>query len=188
MNFLNLRVAQFLYRIVLLPSFVVHIAHILFVSANPKMLRIYAKSHIARMANTFAFWNFPLENHESGAMRKIGFPSILNLAVLTVALTGINNATVRLWSASIFESFFERFNQWFYPLPERFGCAFFTAEFLPFSVCGRCVTDKSRIASRTNQVKYRHAPIISQQYNGGVNGLADRQALWETCKAALCSS
>jgi hypothetical protein len=57
-----------------MPPFPDHIGTIIGVGAEPKVLRVYARGIIARVANAESLWNVALKDEVGEAVGCVGFP------------------------------------------------------------------------------------------------------------------
>lgn len=117
-------------------------------------------------------------------MRKICLSSVLNLPVMTVVLSGVNVAAIRLFLNSRFKPLSEAC----YEVGDffvRFCGAFSRAEPLPSNI-GRAACNGILLrATNADFCEGWHDMIVSHDTHGGTNGLADRQSLYRGACAAF---
>lgn len=162
--------------------FLQHVLSIFFVTTKPKMGWIYAQRGIASMAHTHSFWNTSFMNHVRGTMRKIRFSLVFNLSIFPIVLSGVKNAPVIAMMLSLIQSLPQRFKQWRDTRTERFGYAFAAAKFGAIQICRAGCSCKQAAAMNASHGSCRH---ISLYRHGGLNGQAERLALYTAAKEVL---
>jgi hypothetical protein len=136
------------------------------------------------MTDNFSFWYFTLKHHVGCAMREICLSSVLNLPVMTVVLSSVNVAAIKLFLNPRFKPLSKaRHEVWYFFV--RFCGAFSRAELLPRNI-GRAACNGVLLrATNADFCEGWHGMIVSHDTHGGTNGLADRQALYRGACAAF---
>lgn len=184
-NTLHLIIRKLLSWIVSIPFFINHILHVLRISAKPKMVWIYAKRNIARMAYAHAFWYFSLKYRIRCPVCEVCFSSVFYLPIRSIILSGVNNASVVFLFHAIKQSLLNGFQKWRVSFFEFFRGTISTAKLLFCSYRWRCYQYKIGFTMDAMKIKCSHFVIVSHIHNGGLNGYDDRLARYEAALSVL---